>query len=240
LKETYYKWYSNYLDREFQMLVFGHYGFPVIAFPTSQSRYYELKDCGLIESASQLINEGKVKIYCPDGVDSDSWYNYSIHPADRVKMHNGYENVILYDVYEFIKYETGINRIGVAGCSFGGYHAVNIAFRHPDKFNYVFSMGGAFDIKPFIMGYYDDNCYFNNPVDYMPNLEDSWYLDRIKQMQIILGTGDQDMCLEENKRLSGILNSKGIEHWLDIRQGAGHDWQWWREMFPEYLSRIRQ
>jgi len=238
VKEDYHKWFTQYLSREFEMLVFGHDGYPVILFPTSKARYYENKDFKLIDSAADLINAGKIKIYCPDGIDSDSWYNYSIHPADRVRTHMGYEKVILYNVIEFAKHETGRNKVVVAGCSFGAYHAVNLAFRHPDKVGYIFSMGGSFDIKQFIMGYYDDNCYFNNPPDYLPNLNDSWYLDRIRQMGIILGTGEWDMCLDDNIRLSDILNQKGISHWLDIRPGTGHDWPWWREMFSEYLGKI--
>jgi esterase/lipase superfamily enzyme len=239
LKEEYYKWYTQYLSREFELLVFGHAGYPVIAFPTSQARYYELKDFGLIGSASHLIESGQVKIYCPDGIDSYSWYNYSIHPADRVKTHNGYENVILNDVIEYARQDSGYNKVALAGASFGAYHAANIAFRFPDKVGYLICMGGAYDIKQFIMGYYDDNCYFNNPPDYLPNLNDEWYLGRIRKMGIVLGTGDQDMCLQDNINLSNILNSKGIHHWLDIRHGAGHDWPWWRQMFPDYLSQIQ-
>lgn len=220
------------------MLVFGHSGFPVILFPTSKGKYFENKDFGLIGSAAHLIESGKVKIYCPDGIDSESWYNYGIHPADRVKTHLAYERVILNDVIEFAKYETGSKTVGVAGCSFGGFHALNLAFRHPDKVSHLFTMGGAYDIKQFIMGYYDDNCYFNNPPDYMNNLNDPWFLDRIKKMGIILGTGEWDICLEENKKMSGLLQSKGIPHWLDVRQSTGHDWPWWKEMFPYYLSRI--
>jgi esterase/lipase superfamily enzyme len=146
--------------------------------------------------------------------------------------------VILNDVIEYIKHDMGEVPIGAAGCSFGAYHAANLAFRHPDLISYLICMGGSYDIKPFIYGYYDDNCYFNNPPDYLPNLNGSWYLDQIMNMGIILGTGDQDMCLEENIRLSNILNDKGIVHWLDIRQGAGHDWIWWKEMFPDYLAKI--
>src|SRR5690606_9141350 len=166
------------------------------------------------------------------------WYNYSIHPADRVKTHIAYENLILHDVIEFAKYETGAERVGVAGCSFGAYHASNLAFRHPDKIGYLISMSGAFDIKQFIMGYYDDNCYFNNPPDFLPNLNDEWYLERFRQLRIILGTGEYDICLDENKRLSQILNSKNIDHWLDIRKGAAHDWPYWKEMFKDYLAKV--
>ena len=238
MKEEYFKWYTNYLDRDFEMLVFGHAGYPIILFPTANGNYYENKDSKLIESAAHLIDEGKIKIYCPDGVDADSWYNNSISPADRVKTHIGYENVILNDVIEYIKHDTGDVGIGAAGCSFGAYHAANLAFRHPDLISYLICMGGTYDIKQFINGYYDDNCYFNNPPDYLPNLDDPWYLDQIKKMGIIVGTGDQDMCLNDNTHLSDILYNKGIKHWLDIRKGAGHDWQWWREMFPDYLSKI--
>jgi esterase/lipase superfamily enzyme len=99
-------------------------------------------------------------------------------------------------------------------------------------------MGGAFDIKQFIMDYYDDNCYFNNPPDYLPQLNDSWYLDQLKWMDIVLGTGDMDMCLEDNKRMSELLYSKGIGHHLEIRANTGHDWNWWKQMFPDYLARI--
>lgn len=220
------------------MLVFGNEGIPVIVFPTSQQRYYELKDQKLIESAAGLIDSGKIKIYCPDSVDSDSWYNNSIHPSDRVKTHIGYENLILNDVIEFAKHDTGMKKVTLAGCSFGAYHAANISFKYPDKVSNLICMGGCFDIKQFIFGFYDDNCYFNNPPDYMPNLNDKWYLNNIKQINIILGTGEWDMCLDESLKLSKILKDKNIKHLIDVRKGAGHDWPWWRQMFPEYLSKI--
>jgi esterase/lipase superfamily enzyme len=237
LKEEYFKWYTNYLDREFEMLVFGHAGTPIILFPTSKGRYYQNKDFKLIESAQSLIDAGKVKIYCPDSVDEESWYNYSISPSDRVLTHMGYEKVILNDVIKYIQDDMGDVKIGAAGCSFGAYHASNLAFRHPDLISYLICMGGAYDIKQFIYGYYDENCYFNNPPDYMPNLYDPWFLDKIRQMKIIFGTGELDICLSDNVHMSNILHDKGINHWLDVRQGVGHDWPWWREMFPYYLGK---
>jgi esterase/lipase superfamily enzyme len=38
--------------------------------------------------------------------------------------------------------------------------------------------------------------------------------------------------------LSGTLNSKGINHWLDDGKWRGHDWNYWRDMLPYYLSRL--
>ena len=238
MKEEYFKWYSYYLNRDFEMLVFGYTGYPVILFPTAKGHYYENKDFGLIDSASDLIEEGKIKIYCPVSADTQSWYDYSIQPAERVLKHIAYEDTILHDVLGYIKHDTGRERVAAAGCGFGAYHAANLAFRHPDLISHIFCMGGIFNIKQFIFGYYDDNCYFNNPPDYLPNLADEWYLDRFRGMEIILGTGDQDTSMNENIYLSKILNRKEIKHWLDIRKGAGHYWSSWKEMFPEYLSRI--
>jgi esterase/lipase superfamily enzyme len=82
LDEQYHKWHSPAIGREFEMLVFGHAGYPVILFPTSKGSYYQNKDQGLIETARWFLENGKVKIYCPDSLDSDSWYNKSIPPPN--------------------------------------------------------------------------------------------------------------------------------------------------------------
>lgn len=121
-----------------------------------------------------------------------------------------------------------------AGCSFGGYHAVNFSFRHPGLAAWCFSMSGIFDIRSFTDGYYDDNVYFNNPVDFIPasNDPDLW------KMGIVLGTAEQDSCRGENERLSSLLTAKNINHWLDNRPDRTHDWPVWKEMFPHYLSML--
>jgi esterase/lipase superfamily enzyme len=238
MNEQYVRWYTPHLSRDFEMLVFGHAGYPVIAFPTSLGRYYQNKDFGLIGSVAHLVDAGQVKIYCPDGIDEQSWYNKSIHPADRVKTHMAYERVILHEVMPRAQHETGHGRVAVAGASFGGYHAVNFACRHPDVTGYCFSLSGSFDIRSFLDGFYNDDAYFNNPVDYLQGLGDPWFLGHLRRMGIVLGTGDRDNCRDRNFHLSGLLNARGIPHFLDDRPNCGHDWNYWRDMFPPYLSLI--
>jgi esterase/lipase superfamily enzyme len=97
-------------------------------------------------------------------------------------------------------------------------------------------MGGAASIKQFLDGYYDEHCYFNNPPDYMANLSDSRYLDTIRAMRIVLATGEFDICRADNERMSSVLQSRGIPHWLDIwGDGTGHDWTWWQAMARKFL-----
>ena len=234
IQENYLKWHSPSIDRDFEMLVFGYGGQPLILFPTSKGSYYQNKDQGMIATAAWLLESGKLKIYCPDSIDALSWYNKSVPPAIRAHNQDCYDKLVCQEIAPLALRETGYPRIATAGCSFGGYHAVNTAFRHPGLVGYCFSMSGAFDISQFTNGYYDDTIYFNNPVDFIPGDQDPG----LWRMGVILGTASFDICLEENKRLSGILDSKNIPHWLDIRPNAIHDWPVWREMFPAYLSQL--
>jgi esterase/lipase superfamily enzyme len=100
MNERYIKWYTPWLNREFEMLAFGNGGrLRLILFPTSFGSYYQNKDFGLTGSVSGYVDAGKLTVYCPDAIDQESFYNESIHPADRMRTHNAYENVIVRDVF---------------------------------------------------------------------------------------------------------------------------------------------
>jgi esterase/lipase superfamily enzyme len=163
-----------------------------------------------------------------------TWYNKSIPPAGRAHNYAWYDKMLYDELAPWAMYETGVNKVALAGCSFGGYHAANFALKHPDRSGHLFSMSGAFDMRQFTDGYYDDNVFYNNPVDFLPgsNQPDLWH------MNIILGTAEHDICLGDNQWLSNIMDQKHINHWLDIRPNATHDWPIWKEMFPHYLSTI--
>ena len=234
MQEEYIKWYSPNLSMDIDMLTFGHGGYPVLLFPTSQGRYYENKDFKLIEAIEHYINSGTVKVYCPDGIDGLSFYNKGVHPAERIRNHIWYDKMLLEELVTRAQHDTGHHKVITAGCSFGGYHAANFAFRYPWLVSHVFSMSGAFDISGQFDGFYNEDVYFHNPVDYLPNADNP----ELWNMNIVLGTSDQDICRPYNEQLSEILNKKGIAHWLDIRPNAVHDWPIWREMFPDYLSKL--
>ena len=58
MNERHIKWYTPYLSREFEMLVFGNGGgLPLILFPTSGARYYENKDFGLVGGVARYIDK---------------------------------------------------------------------------------------------------------------------------------------------------------------------------------------
>lgn len=216
------------------MLVHGHQGYPIIVFPSTMGRFHESKDFKLIESVRWFVERGFVQIFCPDSIDRHSWYNKAIHPAQKVRNHNWYDKMVYEEIVQKVRGNTPSGKVCVAGASFGGYHATNFAFRHPEAVSHLFSMSGKYSIRSFMGDYYDQEVYFNNPIDFLPNLQDG----NLWQMKIVLGTSEWDICLSANQELSQILTQKGIDHWLDVRGWKKHDWPLWREMFPHYVSLI--
>ena len=148
-----------------------------------------------------------------DSIDDESWYNKWAHPYWRVQRHLQYENYIINDVFPLMWNKNWTPYTAVTGCSFGAYHAINFAFRHPEMVNACISMGGAFDIKSFLDGWYSEDVYFNNPPDYLANCTDGW---KYNHMRTVLATGEWDMCWARNEEFAAILRAKGIRHELYV------------------------
>jgi len=236
MNREHHKWYSRSLGRDMELLVFGHGGAPMLVFPTSMGRFFDYEDQGMIGAMWDKIERGQLQVFCVDSVDGESWYNRWAQPRHRVLRHMEYEDYLINDVVPFVRSKNWSNYLTLTGCSFGGYHAVNFAFRHPELVSRVVSMSGAFDIHQFLDGYYDDNCYFNCPMDFLQGGTDSSRLDEYRGMDIVLAAGEWDICRAENERLSGILRGKGIAHTLDIwGNGMKHDWPWWRQMAVKFF-----
>ena len=236
MSREYLKRYSQELQRDMEILSFGHAGLPVIVFPTSMGRFHDYEDQGMIAALAPKIDAGELPVFCADSVDGESWYNKSVPPRQRVLRHLQYERYLLHELLPLIRSKNASPQLALTGCSFGGYHTMNFALKHPDLVSYCVSMGGAFDIHQFLDGYYDSDCYFNCPPDFLANLTDEWYLSRYRRLNIVLATGEQDICKDENLRLSGILHARAVPHFLDVwGNNTGHDWPWWRQMAVKFF-----
>jgi esterase/lipase superfamily enzyme len=242
MKREYHRWHSPRLGRDMELLVFGHAGLPAVVFPTSCGRFFEFEDRGMVGSVAGKIEAGELQLFCVDSLDAESWYNREVPPRWRIARHMQYEAYVMGEVLPLVfeknaaREDSPDSRILAIGCSFGGYHAVNIALRRPDIFTGFLSMSGAFDLAGFLGGYYDQDCYFNLPLDFIPNLTDSWSLDRYRRNTYVLATGVHDMCWNDNERMAQVLRGQGIPCTLDVwGDSAGHDWPWWQRMLTTYL-----
>ena len=237
-REAHY-WYSGRCGRDMGVVVYGHYGPPMIAFPTTGGDEWEYERQGVIGTMSDAIEGGRVKVFCVNTNNADSYGNGHAHPRHRSWMQVMYDQYIVHEVIPFVRSHCRSHDVAVwtMGASLGAYHAANTLLKHPDIVKRCFALSGVYDMKRFMGGDYDDNFYFNNPVDYMSNLSDGWALHQLSSCDIHLATGTGPWeHPEESYRLSRILASRGVPHHLDDwgPQG-GHDWPYWRHMMWEYM-----
>ncbi|MGA9070662.1 MAG: alpha/beta hydrolase-fold protein [Terracidiphilus sp.] len=232
----YHKGYSSRLGREMEMLIFGHAGRPVVVFPTSCGRFYDFEDRGMVAALAGRIDAGEVQLFCVDSVDDESWYNRAIAPRWRIQRQLRYESYLLNELLPMLRQRNADPRLFALGCSFGGYHAVNLALRHPEVVTGFLSLSGAFDLTGFLGGYYDQDCYYNLPTHYLPNLTDAGFLERFRQNRYVLATGRDDQCLPQNQALDRILTALDVPHELHIwEEKNSHDWPTWQRMVAQYL-----
>lgn len=232
------EWFSPALQRGMELLVYGNAGTPVLVFPTSKGNAREFEDHGMVEAVTASLEKGRYRLVCVDSVDAESWLNYEIPPRERVLRHTAYERYILEEVLPYARSLDTTGKLWVAGCGFGGYHAVNFTLRHPDCVDGCLSISGSFDVRSLMPGFSDLELYYHNPMEYLPNLTDEWFLNRYRtKIEFILATGEWDFCLDSNLALSKIFDSKGVRHWLDVwGDHTRHDWPWWQRMIHKFLA----
>jgi esterase/lipase superfamily enzyme len=219
-----------------ELLVFGHAGAPVIVFPTSQGRFYEYEDRGMINVLSHHLEQGWIQLICVDSVDSESWYCSWAHPRGRLYRHDQYEHYILHEVLPFVRTYNSNPFVMTHGCSFGATHAMLIALRHPTYFNRVLAFAGHYDMTHFLDGYYDEAVYYHNPINFIAGLQEGQLAHEIRRLDIIMTIGRDDSAAWTNQRLSDALWSKNIWHAMRWWDGWAHDWPYWSKMIGLYIG----
>lgn len=236
MNREYHRWNSPSLGREMELLIFGHSGARVLVFPTSMGRFYEWEDRGMMEAIRDHLEQGWLQIFCVDSVDKESWYARWKHPEARAHHQTAYEHYITREVLPLSRQKNPNPFVITAGASFGAYHAVNFALRHPHLVGRAIGMSGYYDITRWTGGYGGGEVYFHNPMAYVPNEHDHRRLEAIRNIDLILAVGRDDSLAGNNEAFSTILWEKDIWHALRHWDGWCHDWPWWQEMFRLYVG----
>lgn len=233
-------WYSQRLQKEMPVAVYGHYGFVLLLVPTAAADFLEYERFGLIESIRPFIEGGKLKVYSVNSINNDSWMNNQVHPKHKTWMHNQFNQYIYEELVPYIKNTSGHDTpIFIGGASFGALHSMNLFLKRPDLLNGVLAMSGVYDLTEYTKGHYDDDVYFNSPQHYMPNLTDHNILEQIRRsrhIHLFSGSGAYEDP-NASRSFASILYNKGITYELDIWGSEWpHEWHTWRAMLPHYLA----
>jgi esterase/lipase superfamily enzyme len=229
-----------------RVIAYGHYGRPLLVFPSDAGRCTDFEDRGMVDAVAGLVEAGRVKLYCVDSFDTSSWRDDSLSLEERARRHGGYEDWIVDQVVPRIHDDCkGTPEIMLTGCSFGAYHAANFALRRADLFPLAICMSGVYDVAV-LGGDWErgDAVYFNNPMDYMANAGGDhldWLRGRVS-LVLVCGQGmweDTTGALESTRRFAGVLADKGVRHELDLwGHDVPHDWPSWRAQLAHHLPRF--
>lgn len=226
---------------------YGHWGRPVLVFPSEAGRAWDFENNGMFEGIGQLLEEGRIKVYCVDSFDHLTWSDNSIPTEERARRHGSYETWILETVVPLIDEDSpGHRGIVTVGASMGGFHAVNFALKRPDVFPVGISLSGNFDPSSWHgWGELGDATYFANPTAYVSGMEGD-HLQWVREHASILlvaGQGAFEVhptrSLPGAHRMAQILADKGIPHEFDLwGHDSAHDWPWWRKQLAHHLPRF--
>jgi esterase/lipase superfamily enzyme len=225
---------------------YGHWGRPVLVFPVEMGQATDFESNGVLDAVADLVEGGRVKLYCADSYDTSSWSNRSIPLEERARRHGAYESWIIDQVLPWIHEDCGGPLdVVTTGCSLGAYHAANFTLKHAHLFRQALCMSGNYDPSQWHgWGERGDAMYFNNPLDYVPHLHGEhleWLRARVFLL-LVCGQGmweDTTGALVSTKALAALLADKGIPHELDLwGYDVAHDWPWWRRQLAHHLPRF--
>jgi esterase/lipase superfamily enzyme len=248
--------YSPAIGAAGTVVRYGHWGRPVLVFPSEQGRAWDFANNGMVGAVADLIDAGRVKLYCVDSFDSASWAARHLPLEERARAHSRYESWIVDDVVPHIRTDSGGAASGGAatggagdiittGCSLGAYHALNFALKRADLFPLAMCFSGNYDPSAWhAWGERGEAAYFNNPIDYVANLHGEhleWLRSRLSVL-LVCGQGqweDTTGALESTRRVAGLLADKALRYEFDLwGYDIPHDWPSWRRQFAHHLPRF--
>ena len=114
---------------------YGHWGRPVLVFPSERGRAWDFENNGMVDAVADLIDAGRVKLYCVDSLRRGVLVRPDVPIEERARRHGRYESWIVDDVVPWIYETPAASRASITlGCSLGAFHAANFAFKRADLF----------------------------------------------------------------------------------------------------------
>jgi len=225
----------------------GHWGRPVLVFPSEAGRAEDFANNGMVEAVQGLVDEGRVSFFCVDAADQWTWSDNAAPTEERASRHQAYTRWLEEAVLPWIAEQLGGGRpLVTLGVSMGAYHAVHFTLTHAHLAPLAIGMSGSYDVTSW-HGHGDqgDATYFANPMSYVAGMHGD-HLDWLRgaaSVLLIVGEGPFEVqptrALPSTIAFAELLSEKGIPHELDVwGHDSAHDWPWWRKQLAHHLPRF--
>lgn len=237
------RWFSHRLHTDVDIARFGHFGQPLLLFPTAGGDFEECERFLMIRALQPLLDAGRLKIYSCDSVAGRAWLNPALSGAERSRIQNAFDAFIVHEFVPAIRQDCNSPDIEIwtSGASLGAFNALAALTRHPDIFSKAICMSGTYDMEKKLQGHpVTQDFYFSSPLHFLPNLTDGPILDRLRERFLLilcaLGRWEDP---EESRRVSHVLTAKAVPHRLEFWGSEwDHDWPTWRKQLPFYLDKM--
>lgn len=233
-------WNSPRLTDSVHVARWGHFGTPVLLFPSAGGDYEEVERFHLVAALSDLIKAGRIKVFSVDGVAARTWLRGTRSPEHCARVQSLYDAYIYEEVVPLIRRDCQSDRLELiaAGAAIGAYNAVASLCNHPDVFRLAIGMSGIYDLSKYLPNGFTQALYTASPVHYLPTLEDGPRLHSLRSRNVLLTCGEGDYeTPAESRRIASVLGVRGIPNHLDVwGREHPHSWNTWRAMLPRYLT----
>lgn len=232
------RWFSHRIGQEIGLVRWGHWGVPVLLFPTAGGDAEEVERMHLIGALGPLIDAGRIKVYSCDSIAGRAFAAGWGSVEQRCALLDRYQQAVAEEVVPAIRADCGGEVAAIAaGASIGAFMAVAVICRYPWLFRAAVGMSGTYDLERLFGFGGTGDYYFSAPLSFLPGLGGP-ALDLLRQRFVILAYGQGRWeSPEESWRMAGVLGAKGVANRVDP-WGAeyDHDWPSWRRMLPVYLD----
>jgi esterase/lipase superfamily enzyme len=233
-------WYSERLGQEVGVVRYGHFGQPVLLFPTAGGDCEEAERMHLIGALSPLIEGGRIKVYTCDSVAGRAWIDSRRSGAHKAWVQNRFDAFVTEELVPAIRMDCRSADIEIvtAGASIGAYNALASLCRHPDLFKAAIGMSGTYNLEGWMGGDHTLDFHFSSPMHFLPRLGDGEQLGALRSRFALLVCGQGRWESPSHSwNLAHALGSRGIPNRVDLwGHEWDHDWPSWRVMLPLYLS----
>ncbi|MBQ4251828.1 MAG: esterase family protein [Erysipelotrichaceae bacterium] len=247
--ETFYtKWYSENLNRDMEIKVYGHHGKPIMFIPCQDGRFFDFEGFGMDNTFSPWIESGQCMVFAIDSIDKETWSDKNGDPYWRIRKHEQWINYITREVVPFIRNYVnekngweGFPGIKPFGCSMGATHTLNLFLRFPDLFDGCLALSGVYNASFFLGDYMDEVVYRNSPTDYIQNMQPGHpFIEKYNMHKGIVccGRGAWEDSWS-NEHMKYHFERLGIRIWFDFwGEDVNHDWPWWHKQVPYFLPHL--
>ena len=132
----------------------------------------------------------------------------------------------------------------LTGCSFGAYHAANLALRRADLFPLAICLSGVYDLSVLGWGEQGTSFHLNNPQWSLAASEGEhldWLRSRLSLL-LVCGQGqweDTTGALQSTVSFGRLCEEKGLRVEVDLwGHDVPHDWPSWRAQLAHHLPRF--